>query len=75
MFGDVRDLGYGRRITARQNTDGTVAAVVENFLVTAAANYSYSTLNLDAAVLDDRRWHDGSSAVEFSPGPPQRSRA
>ena len=33
MFGDRRDLGYGRRMTVRQNVDGTVAAVVENYLV------------------------------------------
>jgi hypothetical protein len=26
VFGDVRDLGYGRRMTARQNVDGTIAS-------------------------------------------------
>ena len=31
VFGDVRDLGYGRRMTARQNVDGTIAFVVENY--------------------------------------------
>ena len=29
VFGDTRDLGYGRRMTARQNADGTLAFFVE----------------------------------------------
>ena len=69
VFGDVRDLGYGRRMTARQNTDGTVAVMVENYLVTPAANYAYSSLNLDAAVVRDTRWFVNTTAIEFSPGP------
>ena len=69
VFGDVRDLGYGRRMTARQNVDGTIAIVVENFLVRTGVAYAYSRLNLDAAVLQDRRWHDTTNAIEFSPGP------
>jgi hypothetical protein len=69
VFGDVRDLGYGRRITARQNADGTIAIVVENYLVKTGVAYAYSKLNLDAAVLQDPRWHDTTNAIEFSPGP------
>jgi mono/diheme cytochrome c family protein len=69
VFGDRRDLGYGRRMTARQNVDGTVAVMVENFLVEPAVSYAYSTVNLDAAVNEDRRWHLGTNAIEFSPGP------
>ena len=69
VFGDVRDLGYGRRMTARQNLDGTVAVMVENFLVAGGAAYAYSSLNLDAAVNQDRRWHIGTNGIEFSPGP------
>lgn len=69
VFGDVRDLGYGRRMIARQNIDGTIAAVVENYLVGTVVNYVFSTLNLDAAVLQDRRWHDNTNAIEFSPAP------
>lgn len=69
VFGDVRDLGYGRRMTARQNADGTVAIMVENYLVQPAAVYSYSRLNLDAAVARDTRWHIGTNAIEYSPGP------
>lgn len=69
VFGDVRDLGYGRRMTARQNADGTVAITVENYQVNAGGAYGYNSLNLDAAILRDTRWHVGTNAIEFSPGP------
>jgi len=69
VFGDRRDLGYGRRMTARQNTDGTIAFYVENYLVQAGAAYAYSPLNLDAAVVRDTRWLLGINAIEYSPGP------
>jgi hypothetical protein len=70
VFGDVKDLGYGRRMTARKITSGpnagTIAVMVENYLVSAAANYTYSSFNLDAAVVRDQRWHVGTNAIEFS---------
>lgn len=69
VFGDVKDLGYGRRMTARKNNDGTIAFWVENYLVSAAANYTYSSLNLDAAVVRDKRWHVGTNAIDYSPPP------
>lgn len=69
VVGDPRDLGYGRYITARKNTDGTVAVSVRNYLVSAAAGYGYSSFNLDAAVAQDNRWYIGASNIEFSPGP------
>lgn len=69
VFGDQRDLGYGRRMTARQNADGTLAFVVENYLVRTGADYGYSTLNLDAAIIRDSRHFIGINAIEFSPGP------
>lgn len=68
VFGDKRDLGYGRRMTARQN-GCDVAVMVENYLVEPAASYTYSPLNLDAAVVQDRRWHLVTNAIEFSQGP------
>jgi mono/diheme cytochrome c family protein len=68
-FGDMHDLGYGRQMTARQNADGTVAVYVNNYLVTAGVGYTYSPLNLEAAVLSDTRWHVGTNAIEYSPGP------
>jgi mono/diheme cytochrome c family protein len=69
VFGDVKDLGYGRRMTARKNNDGTIAVMVENYLVSAAANYTYSSFNLDAAVVRDQRWHVGTNGIEYSPPP------
>lgn len=69
IFGDRRDLGYGRRMTARQNPDGTLAFVVENYLIEAGEGYKYSPLNLDAAIIRDTRWLEGINAIEFSPGP------
>ncbi len=69
VFGDTRDLGYGRRMTARQNADGTLAFFVENYLVQVGPDYAYSPLNLTAAVVRDTRWLIGINAIEFSPGP------
>ncbi|MGZ5884296.1 MAG: hypothetical protein ACXWJE_08020, partial [Burkholderiaceae bacterium] len=69
VFGDQKDLGYGRRMTARQNTDGTIAVYVDNYSVTAGSGYTYTPLNLDAAVVQDSQWHVGTNAIEFSPGP------
>ncbi len=69
VFGDTRDLGYGRRMTARQNADGTLAFFVENYLVQAGPDYAYSPLNLNAAIARDTRWLIGINAIEFSPGP------
>jgi mono/diheme cytochrome c family protein len=69
VFGDTRDLGYGRRMTGRRNPDGTVAFFVENYLVTAAAGYTYNSLSLDASVVRDPKWFLGINAIEFSPGP------
>jgi mono/diheme cytochrome c family protein len=69
VFGDVRDLGYGRRMTMRQNANGTIAAYVENYLVETVVDYTFSTLNLDAAIQQVPRWHVSTNAIEFSPGP------
>ena len=54
---------------ARQNPDGTLAFFVENYLIQAGADYAYSPLNLDAAIVRDTRWLVGINAIEFSPGP------
>ena len=69
VFGDVRDLGYGRNLTFRQNPNGAVAAHVENYFVEAAAGYTYSRINLDAAVVKDLRSHKGTNGIEVTPGP------
>ena len=69
VFGDRRDLGYGRRMYARQNPDGSLAFYVENYLIQAGAAYEYTPLNLDAAIVRDPKWIVGINAIEFSPGP------
>ena len=69
VFRDVKDLGYGRKMTARKNTDGTLAFFVENYLVqlVAGSNVNYGPLNLDAAINATDRFHVGTNAIEFSP--------
>ena len=69
VFGDVRDLGFGRRMTARQNPDGTLAFLVENYLVETGAAYGFSPLNLEAAIVRDPNALVYLAGIEFSPGP------
>ena len=68
-FGDQRDLGYGRRMTAWRNADGTIAFVVENYQVDPGGAYGYSSVSLEAAAREDTRWRILVNAIEFSPGP------
>jgi hypothetical protein len=65
VFGDTRDLGYGRRMTGRRNGDGSLAFIVENYL----AAYDDPQLNVDAAAAQDTRWRIGVNAIEFSATP------
>lgn len=71
VFGDFRDLGYGRRMTARHNTDdGTIAFVVENYLVGTTGGGGYGAgVNIDAAIVQDRQWRISVNAIEYGPGP------
>jgi mono/diheme cytochrome c family protein len=69
VFGDQRDLGYGRRMNVRRNPDGTISFFVENYLVRTGSDYAYSGFNLDAAVVRDTSHFIGVNAIEFSPGP------
>ena len=69
VFGDVRDLGFGRRITARQNPDGTTAFFTENYLVKTGAAYAFSAVNLEAAIARDPNALVYVAGIEFSPGP------
>src|SRR5712691_5306558 len=41
VFRDVRDLGYGRRMTGRRNSDGSVVFYVENYNVTPGGSANY----------------------------------
>src|SRR6476619_4205196 len=69
VFGDVRDLGFGRRITARQNVDGTLTFLTENYLVKTGAAYAFSPINLEAAIVRDPNALVYVAGIEFSPGP------
>jgi hypothetical protein len=69
VFGDVRDLGYGRRMTVRQNPDGTIAAYVENYMVGTLVNYAFTGLNVEAAIQRVPRWLVSTNAIEYSPAP------
>jgi mono/diheme cytochrome c family protein len=69
VFGDSRDLGFGRRMTARQNRDGTLAFFVENYLVKTGAAYGFTPINLEAAIVRDPKSLVYLAGVEFSPGP------
>ncbi|HTS20285.1 MAG TPA: hypothetical protein VMN79_00615 [Casimicrobiaceae bacterium] len=69
VFGDSRDLGFGRRMTARQNTDGTLAFYVENYLIKTGGAYAFSPVNLEAAIVRDPNALVYVAGVEFSPGP------
>src|SRR5712691_5572815 len=70
VFRDVKDLGYGRRMTGRMNADGSVAFYVENYNVTPGGSTQYSSdLNVDAAIRRDTQWHVGTNAIEWSTAP------
>jgi mono/diheme cytochrome c family protein len=69
-FRDVHDLGYGRHMCVHRNkTTGDIAVWVENFQVTAISSQHYGPLNLEAVINDDRRWHVGTNAIEYSTTP------
>jgi PKD repeat protein len=65
VFRDVRDLGYGRRMTGRRNADGSIAFFVENYHVSVIPG-EYPGVNVDAAVAQDFNWHVGTNAIEWS---------
>src|SRR6266581_7985166 len=71
VFRDVKDLGYGRRMTGRRNSDdNSVAFYVENYNVTPGGSASYSSeLNVEAAIRRDTQWHVGTNAIEWSTTP------
>ena len=69
VFGDSRELGFGRRLTARQNPDGTLAFYVENYLIKTGAEYGFSPVNLEAAIVRDPNALVYVAGIEFSPGP------
>jgi len=71
VFGDRRDLGYGRRMTARRNpVTGDIAFIVENYQVDPGGVYGFSALSIEAAVRQDTRWRILINAIEYSPATP-----
>jgi mono/diheme cytochrome c family protein len=65
IIGDQRDLGYGRKMTARIDSNtGNIAFVVENYLVGGYG--AYTSINLEAAIVGESKWHIGTNAIEFS---------
>src|SRR5712691_6500923 len=69
VFRDVKDLGYGRRMTGRLNTDGSIAFFVENYDVSSISSGGYSSFNVEAASARDSKWHVGTNAIEWSTAP------
>lgn len=75
IFRDVRDLGYGRKMTVRftdPSAPGYVAAnhwvavFVENYQVVPFAGNDYTSLNLEAAIVGHSGYHVGTNAIEYS---------
>jgi hypothetical protein len=75
IFRDTKDLGYGRNMYWRFGCDGNgnadseagaVAVFVENFDVEVLPGFPYSTINLNAALQNQREFHFGSNAIEFN---------
>lgn len=80
IFRDAKDLGYGRKMTVRFTNSsyagwpGThwVAAFVENFQVVPFTGVDYSSLNLEAAIINNTNYHVGTNAIEYSTAPDTR---
>ncbi|MEE9491899.1 MAG: hypothetical protein V3W04_00775 [Gammaproteobacteria bacterium] len=70
-FRDTKDLGYGRDMYAKSLSNGGLAFYVDNYVVQLEAGdaTTYGPLNLDAAIAQDRDFHIGTNAIEFSPDP------
>lgn len=68
-FRDTKDLGYGRDMYAKSFPDGRVAIYVDNYVVRIEPGdaTTYGPLNLGAAIEQDREYHFGTNAIEFSP--------
>ncbi|MBU2883047.1 hypothetical protein KO525_03830 [Psychrosphaera sp. B3R10] len=68
-FRDTKDLGYGRSMFARKRADGGTAIYVDNYIVKLGgpSPANYGPLNVHAAVEQNRKYHAGTNAIEFSP--------
>lgn len=72
VFRDSKDLGYGRNMFMRSNENGQVAIFVENYIVKVIEGdtSNYGPLNVYAAVEENKNYHIGTNAIEFSPVDP-----
>ena len=75
IFRDTRDLGYGRSMFWKFGCDGNgnpdsepgaIAVFVENFDVEVLPGFPYGTVNLQAAINNERQYHFGTNAIEFN---------
>lgn len=68
VFRDTKDLGYGRSMFARKRADGGTAIYVDNYIVKLGgpSPSNYGPLNVHAAVEQNRKYHAGTNAIEFS---------
>ncbi|MFZ5722857.1 MAG: PKD domain-containing protein [Pseudomonadota bacterium] len=78
VFRDSKDLGYGRNMYGRRNTQGTPATdddtfafFVDNYVVRLqkGSSSNYGPINVEAAVRENREYLQGTNAIEFSPDP------
>ncbi len=69
VFRDAFDLGYGRDMYYRRGTDGRIAIFVDNYVVRVepGSSANYGPINVEAAIDQDRRFFQGTNAIEFSP--------
>lgn len=69
VFRDTKDLGYGRSMFARRRDDGGIAVFVDNYIIGLGGKSpaNYGKLNVHAAVDQNRDYHVGTNAIEFSP--------
>jgi PKD repeat protein len=70
VYRNVRELGLGRRVTARyvpaaNGIPERVVFIAENYRVDVQGNGS-TRANVDAAVARDAQWHAGTTAIEWS---------
>jgi hypothetical protein len=68
-FRDTKDLGYGRGMRMWTKPDGSLYFFVENFQVRTIPGLEYTSTNLDALLLNDRKHHFGTNAIEYSTYP------
>lgn len=69
VFRDSKDLGYGRNMHSRSNTNGNIIFYVDNYVIRLdpGSSSNYGPVNVEAAVRENQDFHVGTNAIEFSP--------